>query len=256
MFNVAIKPTAILCATLLAGALSSCNNGKEAEAMALYEDAKALYDTHLYDSTLSVLDTLYKRYPAETDVIRQGIHLMAQAQEQISIAGIAQADSVIAANAPIVKKIAKDFVVVKNPDLVENYRIYKTLKNNPLINRTGFEPRVDDNGNIYLVSLLQGRAIKHTSLRVIAADGRSAETASVPYDDAQNYRFTTDGVSNEMVTMQRVLQIHCRQRHRATPAGVCRQKHIPHPFANIAQRGHIPIIYLFSCNTSRAESRG
>lgn len=200
MFNVATKPTAILCATLLVGALSSCNNGKEAEAMALYEDAKALYDTHLYDSTLSVLDTLYKRYPAETDVIRQGIHLMAQAQEQISIAGIAQADSVIAANAPIVKKIAKDFVVVKNPDLVENYRIYKTLKNNPLINRTGLEPRVDDNGNIYLVSLLQGRAIKHTSLRVTAADGRSAETASVPYDDAQNYRFTTDGVSNEMVT--------------------------------------------------------
>ncbi len=197
MFNAAIKPALILCAILM---LASCGNGQKEEASALYKNAEALYNAQMYDSTLSVLDTLYKRYPAETDVIRQGIHLMALAQEQISIAGIAHADSVIAANAPIVKEIEKDFIVVKNPDLVENYRIYKTLKNTPLINRTGLEPRVDDNGNIYLVSLLQGRAVNHTMLRVIAPDGSSAETASVPYDDAQNYRFKNDGITNEMVT--------------------------------------------------------
>ena len=196
MFNAAIKST-LLCATLL---LVSCDSGQKEEATALYKNAEALYNAHMYDSTLSVLDSLYKRYPAETDLIKQGMHLMAQSQEQISIAGIAKADSVIAVNAPIVQEIAKHFIVVKNPDLVENYRIYKTLKNNPLINRTGLEPRVDDNGNIYLVSLLQGRAINHTMLRITASDGSSAETASVPYDDAQNYRFTNDGITNEMVT--------------------------------------------------------
>ena len=147
MFNAAIKPAIVSCALLSAITFTSCNNGQKDEAMALFQSAQQLYDKSMYDSTLSVLDTLYKRFPAETEVVRQGMHLMAQAQEKISIAGIASADSIIAVNAPIVENIAKDFVVVKNPDLVENYRIYKTLKNTPLINRTGVEPRVDDNGN-------------------------------------------------------------------------------------------------------------
>lgn len=200
MFNAAIKPAIVSCALLSAITFTSCNNGQKDEAMALFQSAQQLYDKSMYDSTLSVLDTLYKRFPAETEVVRQGMHLMAQAQEKISIAGIASADSIIAVNAPIVENIAKDFVVVKNPDLVENYRIYKTLKNTPLINRTGVEPRVDDNGNIYIVSLLQGRAINHTQLKVVSPDGSSAITASVAYDGAQNYRFSNDGISNEMVT--------------------------------------------------------
>lgn len=200
MFNAAIKPAIVSCALLSAITFTSCNNGQKDEAMALFQSAQQLYDKSMYDSTLSVLDTLYKRFPAETEVVRQGIHLMAQAQEKISIAGIASADSIIAVNAPIVENIAKDFVVVKNPDLVENYRIYKTLRNTPLINRTGVEPRVDDNGNIYIVSLLQGRAINHTQLKVVSPDGSSAITASVAYDGAQNYRFSNDGISNEMVT--------------------------------------------------------
>lgn len=200
MFNAAIKSLIIAGAASALCLFASCGGGHEKEALALYESAKSLYDGRLYDSTLSVLDTLYKRYPAETDVVKKGMLLMARAQEQSAIDGIAQADSIIAANAPIVEKIAKDFVVVKNPDLVENYRVYKTLKNSPLIGRTGLEPRVDDNGNIYLVSLLQGKAIKHTMLRVTAPDGSLAETASIAFDNAQNYRFVNDGVSYEMVT--------------------------------------------------------
>lgn len=200
MFNAATKTFILYCVACSILSLTSCNNGNRDEAMALYESAKSLYDNSLYDSTLSVLDTLYSRYPSETDVIRQGIHLMAMTQEKISIDSIAYADSVIAINAPIVTEIAKEFVVVKNPDLVENYRVYKTLKNNPLINRTGIEPRVDDNGYVYIVSLLQGRAIKHTKLRITAPDGTFAETAEVAFDNAQNYRFTSSNTSNEMVT--------------------------------------------------------
>ena len=200
MFNVATKLFAIIAIIANISMLFSCSNGHKEEATTLYESAKALYDCQQYDSTLSVLDTLYKRYPAETDIIKQGIHLMAQAQEQVSIIGIKQADSIIAVNAPIVETLAKDFVVVKNPDLVENYRIYKSLKNTPLINRTGVEPRIDDNGNIYLVSQLIGNAAKHTLLRVTAPDGSSAETSSIAFDNAQNYRFKSDGVSYEMVT--------------------------------------------------------
>lgn len=199
MYNAATKLFATT--TIIANlALFSCSDGYKEEASAIYETARNLYANQQYDSALSILDTLYKKYPAETDIIKQGIHLMAQTQEQISIIGIKQADSIIAANAPIVEKLSKDFIVVKNPDLVENYRIYKSLKNATLINRTGIEPRVDDNGNIYLVSMLQGHAIEHTMLRVIATDGSSAATSSIAFDNAQNYRFKSDGVSNEMVT--------------------------------------------------------
>lgn len=200
MYNAAIKSISILCAALMPLIIASCDNRQKDEASSLYNSAMKLYDTEQYDSVLSVLDTLYKKYPAETDIIRDGIHLMAKAQEQISIKGIAQADSVISENAIIVNEIAEDFIVIKNPDLVENYRIYKNLKNNTLINRTGIEPRIDDNGGIYLVSLLHGKPVKHTKLRVTATDGDYAETSSVPFDNAQNYRFNNDGISNEMVT--------------------------------------------------------
>lgn len=199
MFNVAFKFT-VAFTTMLTITAISCNNGNKEAATMLFESAKALYDSQQYDSTLSMLDTLNKRYPAETEIIRQGMHLGALTEEKVSLIGIAQADSAIAVNAPIVESIVKDFVVIKDPDLVENYRIYKSLKNNQLLNQTTFEPRVDDNGFIYLVSLLHGKAINHTKLRVIAPDGSSAETASIPFDNAQNYRFNNDGISNEMVT--------------------------------------------------------
>ena len=185
--GVTIK--SLLAAILLLAAIS-CSNDNSEKAQAVLNTAQSLYNNRQYDSTMSVLDSLYKKYPAETNIVRQGMYLMA----------LAQADSVIKANMPIVEEIGKDFTVIKNPDLVENYRVYKTIAKNALINRTGIEPRVDDNGLLYIVSLLNGRAVKHTKLRVTSSDGASAETASVPYDKSQNYRFTVEGISNEMVT--------------------------------------------------------
>mgnify|MGYP001777924007 CR=1 FL=1 len=195
--GVTIK--SLLAAILLLAAIS-CSNDNSEKAQAVLNTAQSLYNNRQYDSTMSVLDSLYKKYPAETNIVRQGMYLMALAQEQSTMIRLAQADSVIKANMPIVEEIGKDFTVIKNPDLVENYRVYKTIAKNALINRTGIEPRVDDNGLLYIVSLLNGRAVKHTKLRVTSSDGASAETASVPYDKSQNYRFTVEGISNEMVT--------------------------------------------------------
>ncbi len=189
-----------IAAIMLLPATISCSNDNSEKAQAVLNTAQSLYNNHQYDSAMSVLDTLYKKFPSETNIVRQGMHLMAQSQEQLTMLQLVQADSVINANVPIVEEIGKDFTVIKNPDLVENYRVYKTIAKNPLINRTGIEPRVDDNGLLYIVSLLNGKVAKHTKLRVTAPDGASAETASIPYDKSQNYRFNVEGISNEMVT--------------------------------------------------------
>ena len=196
--GVTIK--SLFAAILLLAATASCSKDNSDKAQAVLDSAQSLYNNRQYDSAMSVLDSLYKKYPSETGIVRKGMYLMALAQEQSTIMQLAQADSVIKANAPIVEEIGKDFTVIKNPDLVENYRVYKTIAKNVLINRTGIEPRVDDNGLLYIVSLLNGRAVKHTKLRVTAPDGTSAETASIPYDKSQNYRFVVEGISNEMVT--------------------------------------------------------
>ena len=114
---------------------------------------------------------------------------------------MAQVDSIIAANAPIVEQIAPMLKGVKTPEMVEGYRVVASIAGKELINRTDIEPRIDDGGNLYIVSLLHGVAAEHDHLRVSYGAG-SAETKAVPYDKSRNYRFSDDGVTNEMVTFR------------------------------------------------------
>lgn len=207
MFNVAIinKPYNILVALLCLATVSvaSCSGGSSretAEAQGMIDAAKQLIENKQYDSSIVILDSLCKKYPKEIDIVKVAMNLKASTLEKSFTQQLAQADSVIAQNAPAVKKIAGKFRVVKTPEMVEGYRVIKSISGAPLLNRTAIEPRIDDGGNLYIVSLLNGKAIQHTSLKVTVSGIGSESTAVVPYDKARNYRFSDNGISNEMVT--------------------------------------------------------
>ena len=204
MFNVVtdkITKIAIIAAIALSG-ISCGNSGKTSdEAEAMLNEAQQMSDEGRYDSAVVMLDSLCKTRPTETDVVKQAMHLKAQTLEKSFVAQMAQVDSIIAANAPIVEQIAPMLKGVKTPEMVEGYRVVASIAGKELINRTDIEPRIDDGGNLYIVSLLHGVAAEHDHLRVSCGAG-SAETKAVPYDKSRNYRFSDDGVTNEMVTFR------------------------------------------------------
>lgn len=193
---------AILSATL--PFVYSCGgvSKEQQEAENLLISAKQLIENKQYDNSIVLLDSLCKTYPKEFDLVKEAMHVKATALEQKFTIMLAQADSVIAVNAPIVESISSKFKVVKSPEMVEGYRVVKNIAGTPLINRTGIEPRIDDGGNLYIVSLLNGHSIHHNKLIASVKGKSSAETASIPYDEARNYRFDDNGVSNEMVTFR------------------------------------------------------
>lgn len=203
MFNAAIKHISAVAtaATLLAAANACGNSGNGSpEAVAMLDEARRLGESGLFDSSTVILDSLCKSFPTEIDIVKEAMHLKAVTLEKSFTAQLAETEKVIAENAPVVQEIGSKFNVVKTPEMVEGYRIMKSISGKELLNRTDIEPRIDDGGNLYIVSLLNGHAVEHNRLRVASKSGESAETAAIPYDKAQNYRFTDAGVSNEMVT--------------------------------------------------------
>ena len=207
MFNARTKTITTLCgvacmAMLAIGTAACGGNGKSSdEARAMLAQAEELAGQQLYDSAVAVLDSLCRTRPAETDAVREAMFMKAVTLEKSFRAQMAQVDSIIAANVPVVESIAPHFKAVKTEEMVEGYRVHTAVAGKELINRTDIEPRIDEGGNLYIVTLLHGVAAQHDRLRVSGAAG-SAETQSVPYDNSRNYRFSDDGVTNEMVTFR------------------------------------------------------
>lgn len=189
----------------LAMAFTACNtdNAEQQQAQSLLDQAQALTQDQLYDSAVVILDSLCHAYPRQFDLVKQAMTAKARNLELDFTLQLQQTDSLIAQCKDVVEQMSPLFKYVKTEDMVEGYRVLRSLDRYPLVNRTGVEPRVDDAGNFYLVSLLNGTAAKHDHLTVCLRNNRSviATTDTIPFDGARNYRFSDiNGVSSEMIS--------------------------------------------------------
>lgn len=197
------KPTTYLAAIALtiATTTSSCNSNQDTKlATELLANAELSFKQSNYDSTIIILDSLKSKFPRELDIQRQGLYLRTMTNEQLILAEICANDSVIQQLSEQKQRLDKQFTYVKTKDMVEGYLVVKNTQ--PLINRTGFEARIDEQGNIYIVTLVHGNSLKHTRLSVSAGDGTEAITDDIAYNGSTNYRFNDNGVNNEMVTFR------------------------------------------------------
>lgn len=195
------KQVIYIAAITLAAAITSCNSSKDTEsANNILVNAQLSFDNSNYNSTITLLDSLKGSYPKEVDIQRQGLQLRTLANKEIILCEINTNDSTIESLAKQKLELDKLFNFVKTKDMVEGYHVVKNSK--PLINRTGIEARIDEQGNIYITTLLHGNNVKHTSLSVSTGDGTEAATETIPYNGSTNYRFNDNGVSNEMVTFR------------------------------------------------------
>lgn len=204
MFKGLTNTYAIL---LLAAAMSvtSCGNSKtesQVNAENILSEAQILYDSGKYMEAIGTIDSLMKKHPGIIDVQRQAMHLKTLVVEKQTILDSIANDSAIVANKQIVDSLANNFKYVKTADMVEGYYVSKNVSGDNLTKRTNIEARINEMGEIYLVSSLYGKSIKHTKLRAVAGDS-TVETEAVPYDNARNYRFKDGGTPVEMVTFRK-----------------------------------------------------
>ncbi|MFI3240198.1 MAG: hypothetical protein R3Y22_06370 [Bacteroidales bacterium] len=197
------KRTTYLAAITLAIAatITSCNSNKDTQlATELLDNAELSFKQSNYESTIIILDSLKSKYPRELDIQRQGLYLRTMTNEQLVLAEIRANDTIIQQLSEQKQRLDKQFSFVKTKDMVEGYHVVKNIQ--PLINRTGFEARIDQQGNIYIVTLVHGNSLKHTRISVSAGDGTVAATDDIAYNGSTNYRFNDNGVNNEMVTFR------------------------------------------------------
>ena len=202
MYNVAIiKRTLAGCATIiLASILHSCgSNGND--ALATFNRAKTLYENGEYEHSLAMLDTLRIKYPEEIELRKKGLHLLTLNQEGLIKNEIASNDSLISSLENEINKLSDYFKYIKHPDMVEGYYIHKSIADETeKTERIAIEPRIDEYDMFYIVSYLTGKDVKHSKIQLSDRAGNSVSTANVPYDGAQNYRYSSGGTTYEIVT--------------------------------------------------------
>lgn len=203
MYNVAIIKHALKCSAIIsiAIAMHSCSNSNENAALAIFNQAQTLYDRGEYTNSVAMLDTLKSKFPEEIELRKKGLHLLTLNQEGLIKIEIAKNDSLITELEKENKQLSGNFKYIKHPDMVEGFYIHKSIADETeKTDRIAIEPRIDEYDMFYIVSYLTGHDVKHTRISFSNQSGNSVSSANVPYDEAQNYRYKSDGKTYEIVT--------------------------------------------------------
>ena len=203
MYNVATTKNIIriFFAFIFIGSLYSCSNSNQDVAIALYNQAESYYNDKNYTESITLLDSLKKNYTDDIALLKKGLYLRTLNQEGLILEEISQNDSLISVLEDENRSLSGSFKYIKHQDMVEGYYIHNSIaKEIEKTNRIAIEPRIDENDMFYLVSYLTGQDVKHTSIKLSTKSGASVISATVPYDEAQNYRYNSGGVCYEIVT--------------------------------------------------------
>lgn len=201
MFNATNKSlTKALALCLIAGAsLTACGDKDRENASALCAEAQQAIEEGNPAGALVLLDTLNSRYPAQTEIRKEGLRLRAQAIEGIALDSISAGSEALAAATLEVEKLRPGFRHVTSSVGLDGYFIPKSAPEK-VMTATGIQPRVSEKGFFYIVVNIQGRAIGFSSLeftdgaesisssaisaaRVVSVEG--SETASLNPEDLE-----------------------------------------------------------------------
>lgn len=191
-----------VCSVLLLTSCGGASNKDADAANALLTQAEAQLNSNNFSDATMLLDSLKSAYPKDIEALRKAMHIRTLISEKTTLLDIQKNDSILTVNSQQKDALAGKFTFIKTPQMVEGYYVLKTAQKRPLIQRTGIEARIDEQGNMYLLSLLSGKAINHTQLSVSSSKDGVAKTDNVPYNGSTNYRFKNEGVSNEMITFR------------------------------------------------------
>lgn len=198
MFKEVIKISAII---LVAGLISCSNKKSESQIQAeeLLSLAQNQFNDGSYDTAIETIDSLSKKFAGVLDVQRNAMHLKTLIIEKKTIQDSITNDATIEEYRCAVDSLSKNFKYIKTKDMIEGYWVSKKVGDFNLVKQTNIEARIDEMGNIYLITSLYGASIKHTSISA-KANGLTVSTKEVPTTSSNNYRFKDGGQNVEMVT--------------------------------------------------------
>ena len=196
MYNVLSRIGILL---ILAISVASCgNNGSDAGEGLLTEAENAITSGDFLQA-YCLIDSINVVSKDNIELRKRALHLRTIADEKAGIADSIVNDSVLRAETARVEALRNSFKFIKTKDMVEGYTVHK--KAAPLVQRTGIDVRINEQNELYIVSLLRGVNIKHTQISA-TVNGTTATSSNVPYNGSTNYRFKDEGVENEMVTFR------------------------------------------------------
>lgn len=170
--------------------IGGCSSSKEREAAAnMLEEARVCLDGGRYGDALAIVDSLPVLYPGETDARRSAMMLRPLIIEHATMCEIEQCDSLITSARERYRQAKEAMKKVENPELVEGYWVAVKGSGQPLMDRTGIEARVSDDGEFYVVSEVNAAGnLHHSSITLSLPSGENASSGMVPYDGELNYR--------------------------------------------------------------------
>lgn len=173
----------------LAIAGSGCSSKSEnPDARNLLAMAENDFSSGNYASSIVLLDSLQKTFPAETALQREAMAMRPKVIEAEATKALAAVDSTYNADIETLKSLKTQLKWIKTPGMIEGYWIAPEVYRSDFMNTTGIEARVSEIGEFYIVSSVNPAGnLKHQSIGLKTSAG-NARTQNVAYDGESNYR--------------------------------------------------------------------
>lgn len=168
---------------------SGCSSKSEnPDARNLLAMAENDFNSGNYASSIALLDSLQKTFPAETALQREAMAMRPKVIEAEATKALAAVDSTYNADIETLKSLKTQLKWIKTPGMIEGYWIAPEVYRSDFMNTTGIEARVSEIGEFYIVSSVNPAGnLKHQSIGLKTSAG-NARTLSVAYDGESNYR--------------------------------------------------------------------
>lgn len=190
-----------LCLFSLLGIVACTDNSKE-KAQALLVEAQVSYEKGNYNDAKLLLDSIDNNYKNCIDARKSAQLLMYRINLAIEENTLAETEKLIEEIMPKINDTTEKYFIFEKSEYDELGRfIFKGTEVEKNVQRSYIHAAVDEYGVTQLISTFSGQSnINHTALRIIASDGSSITTSSIPYNDGSNYRYKIDGTKYESVT--------------------------------------------------------
>lgn len=191
MWNAANKLFRLTMPVVLAlGLLTACGESKEEKAAKeLLAQATVDMNDGRLQQALAIVDTIPVLFPKQVKVRRSAMDLRPVIVEMITDGEIAECEADIESTEQAFARARSKMVKIVNPELVEPYWVAAGQEKVNVMNATGLQARVDDDGIFTIISEVVGAGnLHHNSITLQSADGATATSGTVPYDDELNYR--------------------------------------------------------------------
>ena len=191
--------TSVAWLLLILWVTTACTPTVSNKAQDLLDSAISHYSNAQYATAKLLIDSIQTQFPKQIDIRKKAHALMYYIEQQEVKRNIAYLDSVMPIMYTQWDSVATQFRMPASDTLYISEYLYKHKTFQKQSPATGLYCEINDEGDMYLISVYTGRVLDHTQVTVSCGD-IYAQTQEVPLNHVSNYQFTDLGVRWEYIT--------------------------------------------------------